>query len=265
MAKKSSAHAAARGGRLKGKVALVTGGASGMGLASAELFILEGAKVGIVDLKDEKTLAKVERQLTALAGKKGQVAIHRADIGDEPQVKDAFAAMRKTLGPVDILVNAAGIDTTSEVAKMSTEMWDQMIRVNLRGTFLCTREALKDMKKKKWGRVINFASQLAHKGGPQMAHYCATKAGVIGFTRSLAYEVIKDGITVNAICPGPIDTPLLRQIPKPWLDQKKKELPIGRFGRPEEVAPTVLMLAMDPDGAYYVGATMNMNGGDVMV
>jgi len=261
MVKKSSPER----GRLKGRVAVITGGASGMGLASAELFIREGAKVGIIDLKDDKALAKVEKQLSALAGKKGRVATWRADVGDEAQVKEAFAAIRKALGPVEILVNAAGIDTTSEIAKMPTEMWDQMIRVNLRGTFLCTRESLKDMKKGKWGRVINFASQLAHKGGPEMAHYCATKAGVIGFTRSLAYEVIKDGITVNAICPGPIDTPLLRQIPKHWLDRKQKELPIGRFGRVEEVAPTVLMLASDPDGAYYVGATLNMNGGDVMV
>lgn len=251
--------------RLKGKVAVITGGASGMGLASAELFIKEGAKVGIIDLKDEKGLAKAEKRLSTLAGKKGRACTYRADVGDEAQVRAAFAAVRKALGPIDILVNAAGIDTTSEVASMSTAMWDQMIRVNLRGTFLCTREALKDMKKKKWGRVINFASQLAHKGAPEMAHYCATKAGVIGFTRSLAYEVIRDGITVNAICPGPIDTPLLRSIPKDWLNRKQKELPIGRFGRVEEVAPTVLMLAMDPDGAYYVGATLNMNGGDVMV
>jgi 3-oxoacyl-[acyl-carrier protein] reductase len=252
-------------GRLKGKVAVITGGASGMGLASAELFVKEGAKVGIIDLKDDKGMAKAAKRLAALGAKRGSVYCHRADVGDEAAVKAAFAGMRKALGPIDILVNAAGIDTTSEVATMSTAMWDQMIRVNLRGTFLCTREGLKDMKKKKWGRVINFASQLAHKGAPEMAHYCATKAGVIGFTRSLAYEVIKDGITVNSICPGPIDTPLLRAIPKNWLKRKQKELPIGRFGRVEEVAPTVLMLACDPDGAYYVGASLNMNGGDVMV
>ncbi len=251
--------------RLKGKVAVITGGASGMGLASAELFVKEGAKVGIIDLKDEKSLAKAVKRLGTMAGKKGAACCYRADVGDEAAVRAAFAAVRKALGPIDILVNAAGIDTTSEVASMSTAMWDQMIRVNLRGTFLCTREALKDMKKKKWGRVINFASQLAHKGAPEMAHYVASKSAVIGFTRSLAYEAIRDGITVNAICPGPIDTPLLRQIPKHWLARKKKELPIGRFGRVEEVAPTVLMLASDPDGAYYVGATLNMNGGDVMV
>lgn len=251
--------------RLKGKVVAITGGASGMGLASAKLFVKEAAKVAIIDYKDEKGLAKAAKALAAAGAKKGQVFCHRADVGDERAVKAAFAAVRKALGPVDVLVNAAGIDTTSEVASMSTALWDDMIRINLRGTFLCTREVLADMKKKKWGRIINFASQLAHKGAPEMAHYVASKAGVIGFTRSLAYEVAKHNITVNAICPGPIVTPLLMSIPKHWLARKQKELPIGRFGAVEEVAPTVLMLALDPDGNYYIGATLNMNGGDVMV
>ena len=147
---------------------------------------------------------------------------------------------------------------------MTTEMWDRMIGVHMRGTFLCTREVLPAMKRKQWGRVINFSSQLAHKGAPTMAHYCAAKAGIMGFTRALAYEVGAEGITVNCVNPGPIDTPLLRAIPQDWLDRKLGELPIKRFGKPEEVAPTVLMLASD-EGAYYLGASLNMNGGDYMI
>jgi 3-oxoacyl-[acyl-carrier protein] reductase len=117
---------------------------------------------------------------------------------------------------------------------------------------------------RKFGRIISTSSQLAHKGAAEMAHYAAAKAGVIGFTRSLAYEVARDGITVNAICPGPIDTALFRGIPEDWRKRKLAELPIGRPGTVEEIAPTAVLLASD-EGAYYVGATLNPNGGDVMI
>jgi 3-oxoacyl-[acyl-carrier protein] reductase len=247
-------------GRLAGKKALVTGGAGGIGAAIATAFAREGADVAVLDLK----LANAQASAAKLKQFGGTVCAVAADVSNEAQVAAAVAEVEAKLGWIDILVNNAGIDTTSVVADMSTEMWDQMIAVNLRSVFLCTRAVLKPMIARKFGRIINTASQLGHKGAPEMAHYAAAKAGVIGFTRSLAYEVARDGITVNAICPGPIETALYRALPEDWKKRKISELPIGRAGTVDEIAPTAVLLASD-EGSYYIGATMNPNGGDVMI
>lgn len=246
-------------GKLDGKVALITGGASGIGAAIAELYAREGARVAILDLDAGRATAQAAR--IAVHGASTWAA---ADVGNEAMVKAAVAKVRNDLGDIDILVNNAGIDTTCELVDMPTEMWDRMIDIHLKGTFLCTREVLPAMKVKKWGRIINLSSQLAHKGARSMVHYCAAKAGILGFTKSLAYEVARDGITVNCLNPGPIRTPLLLGLPKEWLDNKQRELPIGRFGEVHEVAPAALLLASD-EGSYFIGASMNMNGGDYMI
>jgi 3-oxoacyl-[acyl-carrier protein] reductase len=247
-------------GKLSGKTAIVTGGASGMGRGVALNFAEEGASVAVLDRNEAGA-----KEVADAAAASGVKAIGLAcDVGDEASVKSAFAAAAQALGDIDILVNNAGIDTTELVENMSTEMWDEMMRVNLKSIFLCSREVIPAMKRKKWGRIINFSSQLAHKGAPLMAHYCASKAAVMGFTRSLAYEVIEHGITVNSINPGPIDTALYIGIPEAWRREKEASMPIKRPGRVEEVVPTVLLLASD-EGSFYVGASMNMNGGDVMV
>ena len=199
-----------------------------------------------------------------LQGQGATAAAVTADVSQEASVGAGIAAAQDALGGIDVLVNNAGIDTNARVVDMPVAMWDEMMAVNLRSVFLCTRAVLPGMIERRWGRVINISSQLAHKGAAEMAHYAAAKAGVIGLTRSLAYEVAADGITVNAICPGPIDTELFRNIPEAWRTRKLAELPIGRAGTVDEIAPTAVLLASD-EGSFYIGATLNPNGGDVMV
>jgi 3-oxoacyl-[acyl-carrier protein] reductase len=246
--------------KLAGKLSVVTGAAQGIGREIALLFAREGADVAIVD-RNKKSGEDVAKQIRSLGRRSISIG---ADLGEEDQIEEGFRNISRELGPVDILVNNAGIDTTSLVVDMPTSLWDEMFRINLRSVFLCTRAVLPAMIEKRSGRIINVASQLAYKGAREMAHYAAAKAGVIGFTRSLAYEVAEHGITVNSIAPGPIDTELFRNLPEEWRKRKLAELPIGRAGRVEEIAPTALLLASE-EGAYYLGATLNPNGGDVMV
>jgi 3-oxoacyl-[acyl-carrier protein] reductase len=247
-------------GKLDSRIAIVTGAASGLGRAIALLFAKEGADIAIIDLKAEAAEA-VAREARDLGRRALAVA---ADVADETQVRQAMEVIVRELGEPDVLVNNAGIDTTSIVEEMPTAMWDDMIRINLKSVFLCTRAVLPGMRRRRYGRIVNISSQLAHKGGAEMAHYAAAKAGILGFTRSLSYEIAKDNITVNAICPGPLDTELYRQLPEDWKRRKMTELIVGRPGKVEEIAPTALLLASE-DGGFYVGATLNPNGGDIMV
>ena len=216
--------------------------------------------MALVD-RNAKKLAEV---VDAIAAEGGSAQAFTTELRDPASIAATFSQINEQVGSPDILVNNAGIDTTSNVVDMPTALWDEMIEINLRSVFLCTQRVLPDMVARKWGRIINTASQLGHKGAPQMAHYAAAKAGVIAFTRSLAYEVAACGVTVNAVCPGPIETPLLFALPTDWLERKRAELPIGRFGKIEEVVPTYVLLASE-GGSYFVGSTLNMNGGDVMI
>jgi 3-oxoacyl-[acyl-carrier protein] reductase len=247
-------------GRLQGKTAIITGGARGIGGAIATAFAREGADVVVLDLSIDSAKTKIA-ELAQFGVRTFALA---CDVSNEARVESSFSEATKMLGHVDILVNNAGIDTTSLVVDMPTDMWDQMMAINLKSVFLCTRAVLKPMIARQSGRIINIASQLGHKGAAEMAHYAAAKAAVIGFSKSLAYEVARDGITVNSICPGPINTELFRNLPEDWRKRKLGELPIGRAGHVDEIAPTAVMLASD-EGAYYIGATLNPNGGDVML
>ena len=245
-------------GKLTGRVAIVTGAATGLGRGIAMLYAREGADVAVLD-RNAPGAAKVAEAIAALGRRSLAIGV---DVGVEPEVIAAIAQAADALGPPDILVNNAGIATVALVENMPTAQWDEMIRINLSSVFFCCRAVMPYMRARRYGRIINISSQLAHKGGEGMAHYAAAKAGVLGLTRSLAYEGTADNIVVNAICPGPLFTDM--RLPPEWSAKKTGELPIGRQGTVDEVAPTALLLACE-DAAYYFGATFNPNGGDIMI
>ncbi|GHO55107.1 SDR family NAD(P)-dependent oxidoreductase [Ktedonobacter robiniae] len=247
--------------KLAGKVAIVTGAAHGIGRGIAEAFALEGADVAIADVA---TAEKAQPVLDAIRQNGRKALFVRTDVADEQQVRAMVDSVLETFGHVDILVNNAGIFTQSLVEVLPIEDWDRVLNVNLRGTFLCTRYVLPHLLEQGGGRVINIASQLGYLGGREVAHYSASKGGVIAFTKALAREVSTRNVLVNAIAPGPIVTDLLRSETEEWKAAKLAELPIGRFGEVSEVAPTAVFLASD-DASYYVGQTLGPNGGDVML
>ncbi len=247
--------------RLTGRVAVVTGAASGIGEAIAIAFAREGADVVIADLTDETGAARV---LAGVAGHGREGLFVHTDVADEDSVNALAQTALAHFGRVDILVNNAGIFTEAPVETMTVTEWDRVVGTNLRGTFLCSRALLGHMLERGDGRIINVASQLGQIGGAAVAHYSASKAGVIGFTKALAREVSHRGVLVNAIAPGPIETPMLDGESEEWRSAKLADLPIGRFGTVDEVTPTAVLLA-SADGSYYVGQTLGPNGGDVML
>ncbi|MCE3551507.1 SDR family oxidoreductase [Pseudonocardia sp. RS11V-5] len=233
--------------RITGRRALVVGGAGGIGAAIADTFADAGATVLVADRRPP--------------GRHPGITL---DVTDEQSVADGVAEAVARLGGIDVLVNSAGVLDQAEVATMPTETWRRTIDVDLTGVFLVTRAVLPHMTAQRWGRIITIASQLGIKGSPSMAHYAAAKAGVIGFTKSLAQEVAGAGVLVNAIAPGPVETEMTADLTPDWRAGKTAELPLGRFGAAAEVAPTALLLASEPGGNLYVGQTLHPNSGDVM-
>ncbi len=248
-------------GKLEGRIAVVTGAASGIGKGIAEAFAAEGADVVVADRTTEEGASDV---LAAVRAQGRDVLFVRTDVSDDASVAEMTRLALERFGRVDILVNNAGIFTESLLEDMPVEDWDRVVGTNLRGTFLCTRHLIGQMLERQDGVVINIASQLGQIGGAAVAHYSASKAGVIGLTKALAREVSTRGVRVNAIAPGPIQTPLLDGESEEWRSAKLAELPIGRFGEVSEVTPTAVLLA-SADGSYYVGQTLSPNGGDAMV
>jgi 3-oxoacyl-[acyl-carrier protein] reductase len=248
-------------GRLANRAALVTGGSRGIGAAIVTAFASEGADVIFCHDGDHDGAAAVLESVAPLGRR-----IHSAecDVSSPEAVIAFWAKAESEFGPVDILVNNAGISGETCFENIELEMFDQMIAVNLKALFQLAQLAAPAMRLRRWGRIINIASQLAYKGAPGLVHYCAAKAGVVGFTRALAVELAGEGVLVNAIAPGLVETRLSSNLTAEWKAWKLSQLPLGRFGTPKEIAPTAVFLA-SADGDYYVGQTLSPNGGDVFL
>jgi 3-oxoacyl-[acyl-carrier protein] reductase len=247
--------------KLTDKIALVTGGARGIGGEIAIAFARAGADVVVADLLDESAAAPV---LSAIEQAGRRSLLVRTDVSDAQQVQDLVAAAHAKFGRVDILVNNAGVVSQVKFDELEVAEWDRVLSINLRGVFLGCRYVLPEMLERGKGKIINVASQLGQIGGLEMVHYSASKAGVIGLTKALAREVSARGVHVNAIAPGPILTDMMAEETDEWAAKKLAELPMERFGQPQEVAPTAVFLASD-DSSYFVGQTLCPNGGDVML
>lgn len=247
---------------LKGKVAIVTGGAGGIGEATIRFLAREGARVVIGDINGEGA-RKLEESLTSQGTKALAV---KTDIADLQQVKELTQKTLSSFGRIDILVNNAGISPKHQGKKrnlweMSIEEWERVIDVDLNGYFYCCHEIVPHMIPNGWGRIVNVSSQAARSGG-QVAgsHYTAAKAGVLGLTKSLAGELGKYGITVNAVTPGRIDTPFIRDVPPEVNAEFARRTPLGRLGAAEDVAGAILFLISD-HASFITGATVDVNGG----
>jgi 3-oxoacyl-[acyl-carrier protein] reductase len=250
-----------RMGRLAGKIALVTGGSRGLGRGIAEGFAAEGAKLVVNYLKDEKSANAV---VDTIKRDGGEAISVRADIGEVEDVTGMVDTAVKRFGTIDILVNNAGMLNSFKLSEMSVETWDNMIKVHLRGMFLCTRFVIPYMLKQKSGKIINMSGTFGVSGGAEFTHMSAAKAGMIGFTRALAREVGHDGINVNCIAPAIIRTDLYNFMPDDVRDSIVGAYPLGRVGEVEDVVATALFLATKA-GAYFTGQTLCPAGGDVMV
>lgn len=244
----------------RSRVALVTGAGSGIGRAIAEKLAKNGERVVVNDLNG----ATAEEVVARIKESGGEAVAAPGDVSDPEAVQQIMAAARETYGPPEILVNNAGFLQQKRFVDLTVEDFDRMIAVHLRGTFLCTHAVLPDMLSRGQGIVINMASQLGQIGGVELCHYSSAKAGIIGLTKSLAREVSAQGVRVNAVAPGPINTELVLGLSEDWRRAKAAELPLGRFGEPHEVAETVAFLASD-GATLYVGQTLGPNSGDVML
>lgn len=242
---------------LKGKVALVTGASRGIGRAIALALAENGASVAVNYSSSESSALEVAELIRKNGGK---AEIFKAGVNIEAEVEEMFSAIEKSLGPVDILVNNAGITKDNLLMRMKTEEWDSVIDVNLKGTFLCTRRAVRGMMKNRYGKIINISSVVGFTGNAGQFNYSATKAGVIGMTKTAALEFASRGIRVNAVAPGFIETDMTASLSDDVKTAYMEKIPLKSLGRPEDIANAVVYLA-SPLSDYMTGQTLHLNGG----
>ncbi|MEY3990365.1 MAG: hypothetical protein RI985_1446, partial [Chloroflexota bacterium] len=246
--------------RLDERVALVTGGSRGIGRAIALSLATTGATV-IVNYRGNQAAADETVASIEVAG--GKAVAIQADVANGEDVERLFKEVSERFGRIDILVNNAGITRDTLMLRMKDDDWDAVMDTNLRGLFLCTRAALRPMTRARWGRIINITSVVGLMGNAGQANYAAAKAGIIGFSKSVAREIGSRSITVNAVAPGFIDTELTAVLGPDTREALIKQIPLGRLGTPEDVASLVTFLASE-QAAYITGQTFNTDGGMVM-
>ena len=237
------------------RVALVTGGTRGIGRAIVERLKADGVRVAAGYSGNDEAAAACAKELG--------VMVVKGNVGNFMDCKHAAEAVAKELGPIDILVNNAGITRDGVFHRMTSEQWSEVIRVNMDSLFNMTRQVIEGMREREWGRIINISSINGQKGQVGQTNYSAAKAGVIGFTKALALENAKKGITVNCIAPGYIDTEMVMAVPQNVLDAIVGQIPVGRLGKGAEIADMVAFLAGEHAG-YVTGATLSLNGGQYM-
>ncbi len=245
--------------RLKDRNTFITGAAQGIGRSMAIGMAKEGANVAVADINVERAEATAQ-EIRALGIK--SLAI-RLDVSMKNEVVSAFETFTKEFGRLDILVNNAGITKDALILRMKDEDWDVTLDVNLKGAFLCSKEAIKLMAKQQAGRIISMSSVVAFTGNPGQANYSASKAGIIGLTKTIAKEYASRGIRANAVAPGFIQTAMTDTIPEKIKEEMKKLIPLGCFGTPEDVANTIIFLA-SKEADYITGQVFHINGGMYM-